>query len=201
MKTCVVCNTEKPFECFHKNRKYTYDSRCKACKKEIAAMRQRDKQFATDKAEKLKLWRKNNPNYTREWNQKNRESRLKSRKGWRIKNPKYETIKYQTDSYFRLQNLLRGRLKIALRRKYKSGSAVRDLGMPISAFLTYLNLDCMDKYGVPYTGNESRFHLDHIKPLSSFDLTDRNQLLIACNWANIQVLTVKENLSKGAKLL
>ena len=51
-------------------------------------------------------------------------------------------------------------------------------------------------------GNYGTFwHIDHIKPLSSFDLTDRKQLLEACNYKNLQPLLVFDNLSKGDKII
>jgi len=40
---------------------------------------------------------------------------------------------------------------------------------------------------------------DHIKPLSSFDLTDRKQLLEAVNHTNLQPLWAEHNLEKGVK--
>jgi len=45
------------------------------------------------------------------------------------------------------------------------------------------------------------WHLDHIMPLSKFDLNDPNQVLIACNWQNFQPLLARENLSKSDKIL
>jgi hypothetical protein len=99
----------------------------------------------------------------------------------------------------RLADILRSRLRDALKGKFKTGSAVQDLGMPIDDFLMYLNLGALDKYGIPYTGNESKFHIDHIRPLSSFDLEDPEQLRIAVRWDNLQVLRAEENLRKGAK--
>ena len=49
--------------------------------------------------------------------------------------------------------------------------------------------------------NHGRFgwHIDHIKPLEKFDLTDPNQQLIAFNYKNCQPLWWKENLEKGKK--
>jgi hypothetical protein len=41
------------------------------------------------------------------------------------------------------------------------------------------------------------WHIDHIKPLASFDLTDRQQLLLACHYTNLQPLWAIDNLSKG----
>lgn len=45
-----------------------------------------------------------------------------------------------------------------------------------------------------------KWHIDHIKPLAYFDLTDKVQFLVACNYINLQPLWAKDNLSKGASL-
>jgi hypothetical protein len=43
------------------------------------------------------------------------------------------------------------------------------------------------------------FHIDHIRPLSSFDLTDPEQLKAACHWTNLQPLPPLENIRKSNK--
>ena len=45
----------------------------------------------------------------------------------------------------------------------------------------------------------SNIHIDHVRPISSFDLTDKQQLLKAFNWKNTQPLLAKDNLAKGSK--
>ena len=45
------------------------------------------------------------------------------------------------------------------------------------------------------------WHIDHIKPLSSFNLNDRKQLLSACHYTNLQPLWAKDNLSKSDKIV
>ena len=41
--------------------------------------------------------------------------------------------------------------------------------------------------------------LDHVRPLSSFDLTDSEQLKEACHYTNIQPLLKSDNRKKGSK--
>jgi hypothetical protein len=50
--------------------------------------------------------------------------------------------------------------------------------------------------------NHGKFgwHIDHIKPISSFDLTNENEQLECFNYKNMQPLWWNENLSKGNKL-
>lgn len=45
------------------------------------------------------------------------------------------------------------------------------------------------------------WHIDHIMPLSSFNLYDSDQLKEACSYQNLQPLWAKDNLSKSDKLL
>ncbi len=102
----------------------------------------------------------------------------------------------RNNPYYKLKKRLRDRFRKALKNNYKSGSAVKDLGCSIEQFKIYLESKFQpgmiwDNYG--------EWHIDHIKPISKFDLTDRNQLLITCNYTNLQPLWAKDNRIKVAK--
>lgn len=49
--------------------------------------------------------------------------------------------------------------------------------------------------------NYGEWHLDHIIPLVSFDLTNRWQFARACHYTNYQPLWWWDNISKGAKIV
>lgn len=47
--------------------------------------------------------------------------------------------------------------------------------------------------------NRGTWHVDHIRPLAKFDLSDPAQVARACNWENLQPLWAGDNIRKGAK--
>ena len=46
--------------------------------------------------------------------------------------------------------------------------------------------------------NYGKWHVDHIRPCASFDLSDKEQVLQCFNWRNLQPMWASENMSKGA---
>jgi hypothetical protein len=51
-----------------------------------------------------------------------------------------------------------------------------------------------------YGNKEWQWNIDHIKPLSKFDLTNREQLLEAVNFRNLQPLWHLDNIKKSNKV-
>jgi len=47
----------------------------------------------------------------------------------------------------------------------------------------------------------SVWHVDHVIPLSLFDLTDKEHRAIAGHYTNLQPLTVKDNIKKSIKII
>ena len=112
---------------------------------------------------------------------------------------KHNRERKKTDIQFRLASNLRNRLGNALKGNYKSGSAVKDLGCTIDEFKLYL--ESKFQPGMTWDNwGQHGWHIDHIKPLASFDLTDRKQMLEACHYTNLQPLWAEDNLIKGAVL-
>lgn len=48
-----------------------------------------------------------------------------------------------------------------------------------------------------HPGEGVELHVDHVRALSAFDLTDQEQLRQACHWSNLRPLSAAENLSRG----
>jgi len=103
-----------------------------------------------------------------------------------------------TDINYKLTCTLRSRLYCAIRNTQKVGSAVEDLGCSIKELKQYL--ENKFKNGMTWN-NYGDWHIDHIIPLSIFDLKSRNDFLKACHYTNLQPLWGKENISKGNRIL
>ena len=106
----------------------------------------------------------------------------------------YWRYKYRYNIQYRLACILRSRIqKIPYK---KNGSAVRDLGCSLDELVNYLEKLFEDNMS---WDNYGKWHIDHIKPLSLFDLTDREQFLEAAHYTNLQPLWAKDNFTKAGK--
>ena len=98
----------------------------------------------------------------------------------------------------RLARALRGRIRDALAGKFRAGSPVRDLGCTLDELVAHIEAQWTE--GMSWdTYGQRGWHIDHIKPLASFDLTDRGQFLEAAHYTNLQPLWAIDNLKKGHK--
>ena len=123
-----------------------------------------------------------------------------SKKKFRPKQAIKDKERLLIDPCFKLKMRLRSRLKNAVIGDFKNGSAVQGLGCSIDEFKLYIQARFAD--GMTWDNwTTDGWHMDHIKPLASFDLTDRAQFLTACNFTNLQPLWALDNLSKGAKII
>ncbi len=95
----------------------------------------------------------------------------------------------------RLEHNLRSRLYQAVRKSYKSGSAVSDLGCSIDEFKLYI--ENQFDGGMTWDNYGKVWELDHVQPLVTFDLSNRMEFLEACHWLNIRPMTVGENRSRA----
>ena len=60
------------------------------------------------------------------------------------------------------------------------------------------HLEAMFKSGMSWD-NYGKWHIDHIRPCASFDLTEPGQQMLCFNWKNLQPLWAVENLVKSSK--
>lgn len=229
-RKCIKCGEIRDISCFRQRKDTgKYRGSCLDCDRAYFAknhVTNRDKKNARSKKwyqdnkevakQRTKKWRENNPDRLAE-NRKNecevakhkynndiefREKRKNSVKKWRSNNPdKVREYRKKNKSRLdvRISDNLRGRFRAALSNGYKNGSAVKDLGCSIDEFMAYIELlwqpgMTWDNYGL------LGWHIDHIIPLSSFDLSKREHIKQACHHTNLQPLWAKDNLKKGSKI-
>jgi hypothetical protein len=92
------------------------------------------------------------------------------------------------------QDFIRNRISRIFKNNSKRGSAVRDLGCTIEELK--IHLESQFEPGMTWE-NYGEWHIDHIILLSAFNLTKREELLVACHVTNLPPLWAKDNLSKG----
>ena len=147
-------------------------------------------------AEYQRRWKEKNPTkqkaYTRKYYLKNRDKLLEDKKKYRLNNKVkmrhiWKTY-IETNPIARLKHRLRQNLINAM-NAYRSGK-----------------IWSSTKYGIDYTkiinklgpppNNSQKWHVDHIRPLKSFDLTNPEEIKNAFAPENLQWLTAEENMRK-----
>jgi hypothetical protein len=101
-----------------------------------------------------------------------------------------------------LARSLRARLRKGLKAKNynKVSSAVKELGCSIDDLKKYL--ESLFQPGMTWKNwSYYGWHIDHIRPLATFDLSNPLELKKACHYTNLQPLWWLKNISKGNKVL
>lgn len=139
--------------------------------------------------ERYKQNRESHKAYVTEYVKRNKEvvnARVRKRDKYRrVNDPNYKIAK----------NLRSGLWK-ALKGISKSDSTINLLGCSIEELKAHLESQFTE--GMSWD-NYGEFHIDHIKPCASFDLTDPEEQKKCFHYSNLQPLWAIDNLSKGDK--
>ena len=135
----------------------------------------------------------------RYWDDPSKSAARKARSRQRIN--KREREKFQSDVQFRIGKILRNRLRraITLQDLARTGSAIDLLGCTINEARAHLESLFIDGMSWENYGHKG-WHIDHIRPLISFDLEDPKQLAEACHYTNLQPLWASDNHIKGSRV-
>lgn len=179
-KVCTSCQEEFPAtsEYFgkHKGGKYGLLAKCKVCHK----------------------------NYQKELYLKHRNKRLNDVKKYQIKNKnkirkrlaKSTLNRYHNDTHFKIKMNLSRRLRQFIK---KEGKRTVDF---IGCSIDYIKIHLEKQFTTGMTwDNYGKWHIDHIMPCASFDLTDPEQQKKCFHYSNLQPLWAVDNLRKSDKVL
>jgi hypothetical protein len=135
--------------------------------------------YLNDNKEQIRMMKKMR---SKELREKNREKILK-----RIRNR--HKIRKEIDPQYIIKRRLRGRVLRAIQYYSKTGKikSSKDYGVYYNDIIEHLK---------PFPKNLKDYHIDHIRPLCSFNLTNQEEVRLAFAPENHQWLTKGENLSK-----
>ena len=193
---------QKKKEYFQKNKKIINEKKKEYRRKNKELHLLQCKNYREKNKERLKDYHKNyrkihgKKMYLRE--QKNKKENLKRNREYY--NTYFKT-KRLTDVNYKIAITLRRSINNALFNKkiIKSKKTLTILGCSLDFFKKHI--ESQFKNGMDWT-NHGKFgwHIDHIKPISSFNLIIEKQQLECFNYKNMQPLWWHDNLSKGNKI-
>ena len=140
-----------------------------------------------------------NPNYYKDRYAKNRDSYIKSVKKSQTKN-KNKIKEYNQRPDRKIINRVRKRMNEVLKLNSKSARTLQLLGCTPEFLRSYLESKFLpgmswENYGI------NGWHMDHIIPCNSFDLSDPEQQKTCFHYTNLQPLWAKDNIKKGDRLV
>jgi hypothetical protein len=229
MRICTCCKEEKDESCFHKHTrsKSGYQKQCKNCRN--SKIKEYYLENKLKHSISVKKWQENNKNRvkqkSKEYKIKNRDKILKqNRKNYspekrkiadqKIRNNpiklqnrrkfkrEYEQKRRKESITYRLKNQLRCRLCIALKGGPKLGKYAEYLGCSTDQLKIHLESKFLPGMSWDNWGKgEGKWNIDHIIPLSSFNLSIKEELFKACHYTNLQPLWEHDNLVKNNRII
>jgi len=203
-KQCIKCNKKQDPINFH-NQKASKDGKspyCKSCQKEYNVIRRQKnkKKIQKQQQEYRSKYKKRLNENRKQWGQDNPDkvaiNAKKYREKYRDKINKKRREKRKGNINFRLRTVISNRIRMALSRGSKNSISYDLLGCSWEDLKLYLERQFSDGM---HWDNYGQWHIDHIKPCCSFDLTDIKQQKICFHYTNLQPLWAIDNLKKSGR--
>ena len=101
------------------------------------------------------------------------------------------------DPLEKFKRIIRTRIYISL-HNVKEKHTIDYLGCGTAEYIQWIQYN---SEGFTIENHGKDWHIDHVIPLSKFDLTNEEEQMVAFNWRNTTALSVKNNLSKNNKIV
>ena len=122
---------------------------------------------------------------------------LKNKESIKKHHYQYRKKKIKININFRILERLRVRIYGALKNDYKSNSTRKLIGCNIKQLKKHLEKQFTK--GMTWA-NYGKWHIDHIKPCASFDLSKPSEQRKCFHYTNLQPLWAKDNMKKHTNL-
>jgi hypothetical protein len=197
MKTCNICKIEKPIAEYYK----ANHGKCKKCYNADNKARNKkryheDEEYREQKLNYTKKYISEN-NYWESWRENNRDKIKASNQRHKEYKRKWTQDQRQNNIQYRLKGNIRSRIYQSLQNR--SDSSEKLLGCSIENYIVHLERQ-FDK-NMNWENYGTYWEIDHISPISKFDLTNEDELKVCFNYKNTRPLTIDENRAKGNKEL
>ena len=200
-KKCKDCSIEKSLESFWntKSGHLKKSCRCIVCDKEKnkrSYLRHKEKR----KQEARDYYNANTKSClkrSKEWALRNKEYLSAYNKKWLSDNPNYYGKKYRSEPLEAIRRRAKSRIHGAFRRHglSKKSTTLDMIGCSWEEFCRHIERQFLK--GMSWD-NRSKWHIDHIVPLSS--AKTETEVISLCHHTNMQPLWAKDNQSKSGKI-
>jgi hypothetical protein len=162
----------------------------------------RNKQYLVKQnKEWMKNHKKERKEYMKRYRLIHKKELLIYSKNYRLKNIKIINFnkkqRIHRDIKFKILCNLRTRIYLVLKKNIKSETTIKLIGCSVDKLKNHLKSKF--KKGMTWN-NYGKWHIDHIIPCASFDLSKSSEQKQCFNWQNLQPLWAKENLIKQDKI-
>lgn len=191
-RLCAKCKLFVPLTSFSSTNSY-----CDSCTSKVQKASY-NKERASEKFKKAyPKHREKRLTYAKKYRLANLEKVQENLKKWKLANPNYKKDKWKSDINFRIKENLRGRFYKAVKSNSKSKSVTKLVGCTIQELRDHLS----KLFLVDMTwDNYGKWHIDHKKPCSKFDLSKPEEQQKCFHYSNLQPLWAIDNLIKSNKI-
>jgi len=188
-KTLFVEGSRKCLDCKRKSNILYYENNKEILSNNNAIYRKnhKDELYA-----KHKIWIENNKEYTAEYQKEYR----KNNKEKLLDYDREKHHRYKKNAHYRIVKNMRRRVLDAIKGNPKASTTFNLVGCSIDALKTHL--EKLFQPGMNWD-NYGQWHIDHIIPCASFDLSNKDEQIKCFHYTNMQPLWKSDNLKKGKK--
>lgn len=204
-KRCSRCRDWHILENFQKCKTFKdgLANHCKGCSKILDAAKYIKRRGAVSKRNK-EYYRENKTRILQrngEYFEIHKEEINLYKSNWQKENREKRRLRlnerYKTEPNFRIAVTLRTRILKAIENNQKAGSTLELLGCSVDFFKVHLEF--LFSHGMSWQNHGTVWHIDHIKPCASFDLSNDDEQRKCFHYSNMQPLFIADNLKKGTK--